>query len=405
MEPLPTPHLVWSQIQPHIAATECHQVALQDALGRVLAAPIEAHWDYPRADVSAMDGYAYRGDHQPGAQLKVIGEVAAGAPFAEVVESGCAVAIMTGAWLPEGTDRVVPVEQTTLLNDSTVTIQVPTVRGAHIRRQAEVHSAGQSLVASPTRLNPIHLSMAAGEGRTTVRAFSKPKVGTLITGNEVVTASGSAPIELTAGTIADSHTPLLHGMLDGLGIEPVALGVVGDQMKTLRSSLDQTADLDLVITTGGVSAGRYDLIPEALTSVGFTISHHKVAMQPGKPILIARRQRQWAIGLPGNPAAVLVGFHVFVLPLLKALEGDNDVWDQVRIQQQLSSPIYPHREKTRYLPAHSDDRGRSRVTVPIGSHHLAAFASAPCLLEIPPGETAMDIGTSVSSIRILGLSC
>ena len=403
MSVLPQPGLVLSEMASLVEPNDSLEVDLAEANGQVLAQPVQASWDFPRADNSAMDGFAYYGDIPSEAALKVIGEIAAGAPTSARVQSGEAMAIMTGGWVPQGADRVVPVEQTVAVGDSLIRVQRPASAGAHIRCRGEVHQAGRILIQAGVRMNAVHLAIAASEGLSTVQIFRKPKVAFVVTGNEVVPAAPGRRTSLAPGELFDSHTPLVTGLLAAIGVQAESLGIAGDHVDTVDKMLRDGLDSDVLITTGGVSAGRYDLVPEVVASLGFEIVQHKAAMQPGKPVLIARRNRQWLIGLPGNPAAVLVALHVFVLPLLRALQGDPNAWGLSHPRVSLAEPISPHLNKTRFLPATIDQTGTVYVVPSIGSHHIGPYAEGQLLIELPPGDDGVPVGTELDAIPILSL--
>lgn len=405
MVDLPTPLEAWSLVAARIRTLDAETVPLAEALDRHLANDLSARWDLPRADLSAMDGFAYQGDLEPGTELSEIGEIPAGASDLPRVDSGQAVAIMTGGWVPQGADRVIPVEATRRQDERRITIDRPVEAGANIRRRAEVHRAGQVVVAAGRRLDAVHLGVAASEGIAQVEVVRRPRLGLLVTGNEVLAAAPDG--DLPAGVLLDSHTPLVTGLCREFGLELRSLGIGGDDRRDLAARLED-AELDVLITTGGVSAGRYDLVPETVEDLGYETLVHRVGMQPGKPILIGRRDRsggspQWVIGLPGNPAAVFVGFHLFVVPLVRTLAGCTEAWERSRCRVESEVPMDPHRLRTRYLPAvvtGSDATRRARPRIPVGSHDLGAFAGAQVLLEVEPGEQRLAPGTVLEAISV-----
>lgn len=407
MPSLPSPSQAWQRIEPRLRPLPPERVDLAAALGCTAAVDVKARWDHPRADLSAMDGYAYRGDAEAGASLREVAEIAAGdAGDTKLEQVGAAVAIMTGGWVPDGADRVVPFENTSSLGQGRQRLDRPVDAGANIRRRGEVYRAGEILLPRGTVLDAVHLALAAAEGHASLEATRRPRVGLLVTGNEVRNAVDGS--DLPPGALLDSHTPMVDGLCAGIGLDLQPLGVASDSGDELAERL-AIDDVDVLITTGGVSAGRYDLVPDAATGVGFETIVHRVAMQPGKPVLIARRERgqdrtQWLVGLPGNPAAVLVGFHLFVVPLLRALGGGGTEWRHGWLTVALDEPVQPHAQRTRYLPATlTPGGGGARVRAPVGSHDLRPFAGADILLEVEPGERSLPAGTEAPAIPLLKL--
>ncbi len=404
MQPsLPSPRQVWSTIEPLIeplsfGPQSAQHLELTQADGRRLVSPICAQSDLPRADISAMDGYAYQGDLDAGATLNVIGEIAAGAEPKVEVKRGDAVAIMTGGCVPRGADRVVPVEQVEK-EAGLISVIKPVRVWAHIRRQAELHARGDTVVHPGVILDPVHLGVAASHGLASVAVAPCPRIGFFTTGDEVVDPSPENG-ELDASLIYDSHTPMVLAACRRRGAAAENLGIVDDDESNLRGAL-QRADHDIVITSGGVSAGSYDLVPKSAVAAGFEPLVHGIAMQPGKPVFIARRSRQWLLALPGNPAAVWVAFQRFAVPLLAALAGAETPWTAHCRDVAVTSTIHPHRSRWRYLPAKIERRDGSVFAAakrPLGSHDLAAFAGMDALLELPPGDKAILQGRILTSI-------
>ncbi len=392
----PDPHQAWALIADRIEPLGTELGDLPSALDRRLSGAVVARWDQPRSDLSAMDGYACVGDLSPGAVLSEIAEIAAGDEVHAEVQGGTAAAIMTGGWLPQGADRVVPFEHCSSgaeagLPEGKIRIDRPVAAGANIRRQGEVYTAGTRLIDDGTRLDAVHLGVAASEGRTDLEVARQPRVGLLVTGNEVLPSLPAAG--LPKGALLDSHTPMLSALCRNAGVDPVALGVVDDNAAELKSRLAST-DADLIVTTGGVSVGRHDHVPDVVKELGFDVLVHGVAMQPGKPVLVGVRAGdqssvQWIVGLPGNPAAVFVGFHIFVAPLLRGL-GGGGLTGPTRRRVRSATPLIPHPSRTRYLPASFVDASASTVVVrlPVGSHDLPSWAAADVLVELAPGSEA-----------------
>ncbi|QIB35689.1 gephyrin-like molybdotransferase Glp [Ancylobacter pratisalsi] len=310
-------------------------VALDAADGRVLAAPVVARRTTPGADVSAMDGYAVRaGDASAMAALELIGESAAGRPFIGRVEPGTTVRVFTGAVMPEGADAVV-IQEDTQREGETITLTQAATPGRHIRRAGGDFATGDLLIAAGHRLRARDLALAASADIAELAVFRRPRVGLLSTGDELV----------RPGTGAGSHNVILSNIysLGALarraGAEVMDLGVLPDSMEaTQRGVHDALAGgLDVLVTTGGASVGDHDLVAPALTSQGVELAVHKIALRPGKPLMFglapkrdtaggdtrADDTRAHVLGLPGNPVSAHVCALVFLVPLLRALQGET----------------------------------------------------------------------------------
>jgi len=346
--------------------------ALADAVGLVSAEEVRASGPIPPFDNSAMDGFAVRVSDLPGA-LDVVGESAAGHPFAGAVGPGQAARIMTGAPVPSGADTVVPQERATV-KGGRVSIDVEARRGAHIRRRGEDANAGDIVVDAGVELRPRHLAAAAAAGVATVEAWPAPRVAFLVTGDELV-APGSP---LGPGQIHESNATYLAAALESLGAVPVDLGVVGDSGDNVRRAVE-AADADLVVTTGGASVGEHDPVKEGLAPVG--VEFVKVAMQPGKPQGAGLVAGVPVICLPGNPVAVAVCVELFVGPAVRALRGvPEPAWERVRAASEWSCP--PGREQVMPVVVEADGV-RPATTGGSGSHLIARLAAAEGLARVP----------------------
>lgn len=293
------------------------------AHGHVLARDVHAREDLPRWDNSAMDGYAVRADDVAGATpgtpvvLAVVADLPAGSDAEPRVVAGTAARIMTGAPVPPGADAVVPVEHT---DGGTRQVRVDRAPapGAHVRRRGEDVRRGDTVLAAGTLLGPAHVAAAASAGAATLAVHRRPRVAVVSTGSEL-----AAPGEpLARGRIPDSNSILLAAAVAAAGGEPVRVGVVPDDDDSLRDVLSEhDGTVDLVLTTGGVSVGAYDVVKSVLTRWG-DVDFVRVAMQPGKPQGIGRLPGGTPVlCLPGNPVSAHVSFEVFVRPVLLRMRG------------------------------------------------------------------------------------
>ncbi|MCG6961967.1 MAG: molybdopterin molybdotransferase MoeA [Acidobacteria bacterium] len=360
------------------------EVPLRAALGCRLAAPAVADVDLPFADVSAMDGYAVRAaDLEAGTPLPVAFEVPAGA-VPERLPEGFAARIFTGAALPAGADTIVQQELAEPRADGRVLLaQCPT--GTHVRRRGEVFPAGTTLLPAGAEVTPTTMALlAAGSpGRLTV--IRRPRLTIVSTGSELA-SQGERPRH---GQIRDANWPLLDAFARSQGLAPPSCRRVGDSASAVRATLAEAlADADVVVSTGGVSVGDHDLVPEAVASLGGAVVFHKVSQKPGKPLLVARFPAGWLVGLPGNPLAVLVGWRLYVLPLVRALSGDAAAFDERPLIAALTTAAANREERTHLRPAQlqgGPEGLRATIKTWEGSHDLVAGAGADALVRLEPG--------------------
>ena len=306
--------------------TDTQDVALEQALGRVLAADVISPIDVPAHDNSAMDGYAFAGEALAAGhvtRLHVVGTLMAGAPHDGVVASGECLRIMTGAVMPAGLDTVVPLELCRIEGD-VVLIEPGVLRaGENRRRRGEDLMSGLPALRRGRRLRPADLGLVASLGIGRVRVMRPLRVALFSTGDELRTL-GQA---LDAGCVYDSNRYSLLGALQRLGMEVVDLGLVPDDRAALQATLEAAvAQADVVLTSGGVSVGDADYTRDVLATLG-EVGFWKVAMRPGRPFAFGALRRpggqapSWLFALPGNPVAALVGFYVFAREALLQLAG------------------------------------------------------------------------------------
>ena len=297
--------------------------ATSACLGRVLAEPVVSHVELPPFDNSAMDGFALSGDSSAvpaGSELTIEGEQAAGDGVSHAREG--AWEIMTGARMPDGLDRVIPVEQTERTsNAQCIKLLADVESGQNVRRAGSDVGRGETILAAGTALAPQHLMLLAALGIPKVSVATRPRVAVLCTGRELVDDPATP---LAAGQIRNSNGPYLVARLPLSGAEVVYAETVGDDATAFESALRRAleAGAQIVVTTGAVSMGRYDFVPQALENIGATTLFHKVAIRPGKPLLFAQLPNKALLfGLPGNPIAVAVGLRFFIEPALRVMLG------------------------------------------------------------------------------------
>jgi molybdopterin molybdotransferase len=368
---------------------------LADTLGQVLADDVVAPLALPGFDNSAMDGYAVIADDVAAATpegpvlLQVAEDIPAGRTDALILKPGTAHRIMTGAPVPTGATAVVPVEATDGATD-TVAIRAGAKDGQHIRRAGEDVTAGTTVLRAGQVVTPAALGLAAALGLGQLNVIPRARVLVMSTGSELV-APGTP---LQPGQIYESNAVMLAAAVRDAGGHVVASPMTGDDVEVFRDALDRyTGEADVIITTGGVSAGAYEVVKEAL---GAVVDFVKVAMQPGMPQGAGTVDGTPIITLPGNPVSALVSFEVFIRsPLRTAMGLPNP--DRPRLTAVLTDDLTSPRGKRQFRRGVLDPAAGTVTSYgPPASHHLRWLASANCLLEIDEDVTEVAAGSKVS---------
>jgi len=356
-------------------------VPVAEALGRVLAEDVESAISVPPFDSSAMDGYAViAGD---GGELKVVAEARAGHPADMAVTPGTAIAISTGAAVPEGATAVVPVERTEAAEDS---VRVPATKaGANIRRAGEDVAAGDVVLRRGDLLAPAALGVAASVGLASVSCTRRPRVALLVTGDEL-TEPGQP---LAPGAIYSSNGYALAGQVERAGALLVRHERVPDDAEVTHASIGAAlAEADVVVVSGGVSVGPHDHVKDAFARQDAEQRFWGIGLRPGKPVWFGARGSTLAFGLPGNPVSAMVTFQLFVRPALAALQGADP--SITRTAARLDQPVarMAHREQAvRVRLVAAEDGWRAAPTKGAqGSHVLTSMLGADALALIAPGE-------------------
>ncbi len=370
-------------------------VSLEDAVSRVLAEDVRADLPVPGFDTTAMDGWAVRASEVGRVPTLLAAAGASGAGSVPgVLPPGSAWKVMTGAPMPPGSDSVVPVEDAAAVPGGSVRLDAVPKPGAHVRRRGEVIESGALLLAAGRRLTPADLVLAAAAGRATLQVARAPRAGVLVTGDELV-PPGTRP---GPGQLRNTNAPLLLAALRRAGAEPVSLGVVPDDERALAGALEKafTAKLDILLTTGGVSAGDYDYVGEALAAAGARVRFHRVAIRPAKPVLFATRGTTLVFGLPGNPVSAAVAFDFLVRPALRAAAGLLPPLPPT-VSARLTAPVRNKGPRRAFHPAVLSWDGARLAAEPLasrGSHDIVAHARADAFLELAP-ESAWEAGDAV----------
>jgi molybdopterin molybdotransferase len=352
----------------------CEEVDLECAAGRILAEDIHADRDYPALDRSVRDGFAVRAADLPG-RLRVIGEVRAGEIFLEQVNPGEAVEIMTGAPMPKGADAVVMVEHVQRDGDLMSADRTArpgefvNPRGSEVRQGERVLSMGQCVGFA-------EIAMLATVGRARVAVYPKPRVAVLATGDEVVEISGQPQ----AYQIRNSNARSLAVQVTQAGGIPEVLPVARDSYQSTRSLIERGLQQDLLLLSGGVSAGKYDIVERVLADLGAEFFFDRVLIQPGQPLVFGRAGSKFFFGLPGNPGSTMVTFAIFARAALELLEGQDEPFLPLTLAR-LAKDFRHKTGLTRFLPARLSADGAEVSPIPwTGSSDVPALARANAFL-------------------------
>ncbi|HEV3339919.1 MAG TPA: gephyrin-like molybdotransferase Glp [Pirellulales bacterium] len=394
-----------NQIRAHVRPLASERVPLADALDRVLAQDVASDIDSPPHDKSIVDGYAVRSADlsSPATTLSVLEEIVAGAVPKQAVVAGTATRIMTGAPVPAGADAVVMVEQTELVGKDRVRIEFQRIapgqnimpRAASMRRDETVLQAGRAL-------RPMEIGLLAEVGQSEVSVLRRPRVAVLPTGNELV-----SPAEIpAAGQIRNSNGVMLLSAVRRAGGEPTDLGVGRDDRGSLRRLIAGGLHGDMLLISGGVSAGVLDLVPAVLAELGVRQVFHKVNIKPGKPlwfgVLETDGTAKLVFGLPGNPVSSLVCFELFVRPATRALAG-HPFEPRPMAAARLSADFQQRGDRVTYHPARLHRSAGSTSAEPLlskGSGDLRTLAAADGLIRFDSGTRLFKAGETVEIVTL-----
>ncbi|MDH3195982.1 MAG: molybdopterin molybdotransferase MoeA [Hyphomicrobiales bacterium] len=387
-----------AQLLDGITAVAGESVGLDDALGRVLAADLAATRTQPPFAASAMDGYAVRtGDAgREGADLMVIGTSRAGERFDGSLGAGQAVRIFTGAPVPDGADAILIQENATRDGDI-VTVTAPVSQGLHVRPAGLDFKKGEVLLEAGLPLGARAIALAASMNYAQVPVRRRPRVAILATGDELVPPGGApGPDQIIA-----SNSAGIAALVRQAGGQPVDLGIAPDDVTAIGDAVARAGDADILTLIGGASVGDHDLVQEALVARGMTLDFWRIAMRPGKPLMVGHLQAMRVLGLPGNPVSAMVCGHIFLKPLIRAMLGlEPGPFPQKAI---LGADMAANDRRQDYVRARlSDDDGRL-VATPFDrqdSAMMATLARADALIIRPPHAAATKAGAAVELIRL-----
>ena len=407
--------LILAQVSPLPA----EDVPLGQAAGRYLAEPMIAMLDLPPFTNASMDGYAVRAADTPGS-LRVIGESAAGSPFAGTVGPGEAVTISTGAAMPAGADAVAPIEWIGVTTTSPSAMSVELPRQVHrdyaVRHAGSDVTYGTEVLAAGVRIGPVQIGAAASLGLSSLRCGGLPRVAVLATGNELCRPGEP----LAPGQIYSSNGPLLGAALASAGADVTLIPDAADTREAHREAIGQALSNDVLISTGGVSVGAHDLVRETERELGVRELFWRVALRPGKPLSFGirepspggeggrwpagqRPQNTLVFGIPGNPVSVLVCFELFVRPAIAALQGASRPRPAFT-RGTLAAGVERNPERDELIRVRHRSDGRIEPLRGQHSHQLATTAQAEGLARIPAGAGTLAAGEEVAYLPLGGAS-
>jgi molybdopterin molybdotransferase len=385
---------VITQVSKIKRAPSTNDVSVWDALGYILARNLTADRDYPPFNRATRDGYTVRASEATaGASLLRAGEIKAGAAFNQTLAPKTCLQIMTGAAVPPGADAVVMIEHTDCDGESIRFHQTATP-GQNIVAQGSEGQKGQTILQVGTKLGFAELGLAAQIGATFLQCAKKPRVAILSTGDEIV------PVNANPGPfqIRNSNSVPLAAQVREAGGEPVILASAIDRVESLRQNMQRGLHEDLLVLSGGVSMGKYDLVEDALKELGATFHFDAVAIRPGKPAVFAMHNEKPIFGLPGNPISTMVTFELFVVPAIDLLSG-APARSLPLLKATLAELLSEKPGMTHFLPAVVQWRTGSAEVRPLawkGSGDTVTMAKANCYLVVPADIQTLSAGESVN---------
>lgn len=369
-------------------------VTLLDSVHRILREDVFSDADSPRFDKAIRDGFAVRFADiaQVPATLSIVGESRAGFGSDIEIRSGQCCEIMTGAPLPPGADAVVMVENTQRLSPTQVRILKSVRENEGLLRRGAEARMGERILQAGRKIGLADLGLLAGTGKPSVLVSRKPRVAVVATGDELVEVD-TIP---QPGQIRNSNTYTICAQVREAGAEPVALGIARDNLDDLRAKIAQGLEHDVLIVSGGVSMGKYDLVETVFAEFGVEVLFDEIAMKPGKPTVFGHRNETYVFGLPGNPISTMVSFHMFVRPLILFLLKAESTSPRV-LEAKLESAAKCDPERAALVPAlvrFSDGQYWIRTTPWKGSSDLVGLARANALIMIPRRTGNLELGDS-----------
>lgn len=376
---------------------DTEELCLHDANGRVLASNLKARLTQPPFNASAMDGYALLAEDatEIGSVLTVIGESAAGHGFSGTVRTGQAVRIFTGAPVPDGADSILLQEDAEKLDDGRIRTQFVVTHGRHIRPRGQDFAEGEVALSAGLSLDFTHLTLAAAMNHSIVPVYRRPRIAILATGDELVSPGGKPG----PSQIIGSNTFGIAALARDNGADVIDLGIVPDNRDLLREAVERARALgvDVLVTLGGASVGDHDLVQSTLVAAGMELDFWRIAMRPGKPLMVGRLDGMQVLGLPGNPVSSLVCGLLFLEPLLCHLGHRKMRQRMATARLQAALPANDKRQD--YVRARlvetSDDLPLVESFGKQDSSMMRIFSQSDCLIVRPPNAPAVEAGDTV----------
>lgn len=391
-----------NKIMDNLPAPRIIEVALIDALGYVITEDVFADIDLPPFDKSMMDGYAVRSEDlkRTPVELEVIEVVPAGQSPRHDLKPGKAIKIMTGAPIPIGADAVIMVENTAGSSARMVNCLKGVRPAENIAFHGEDLKANEKVVAAGTTLMPQHIALLAAVGKVRVSVYRKPTIAILSTGDELVEVA----VKPQAAQIRNSNTYSLWAQVRQMGFEVNSLGIVRDEPVKLAAKITEGLKSDILIMSGGVSVGDFDIVEDTLRKLGCEIVFERVAVKPGKPLTFCKTAQCRVFGLPGNPVSVFVATEVFIRPALAAMTGNSRLRNPM-VKARLAAPYKKTSDRQQYITAYCTVVDAGWSVAPIAGHgsaDLVALSKANAFLVVPPDHPPMDAGELVE-VMLLGI--
>ncbi len=377
----------------HAGVQPKRRVSLHEAMGQVLAQEVSADIDSPPFDKSLMDGFALRASDLTVGRgtLHRTGELLAGQVPSASIAAGETIQIMTGAPIPPGADTVVMIEKTKSIGDDITFDDPDLITGQNIMRRALEFARGETLLTPGHPIGPAEAGLLASVGAVSIDIFQPPTMAILSTGNEIVPPSQYPG----PGEIRNSNAFTLEAAARRINAVPVPLGIAADEPADLERKVIQGLGSDVLILSGGVSAGKRDLVPKTLEKLGVQPVFHGVAFKPGKPLWFGTHEHGIVFGLPGNPVSVLACFEVFIRTAIRQRQAAPDP-RPIPWWIPLAEPFDYSTRRPTYHPARVEQTSNGPLVRPLswkGSPDLRALAGANGLLMIPAGDGPYDAGT------------
>ena len=373
---------------------DTEQVPVAKASGRVIAAPIKARRAQPASDLSAMDGFALKsGDLNGDTKLQIVGESAAGHPFNGSIDTGQCVRIFTGAAVPNGADQIV-IQENVTVDGRTIKTEQAADAGANIRPKGIDFGLNQTVLDANTFITPKSIGLAASAGQSHLMVHRAPKIALLATGDELADPGKK---KFSDFDTVDSARPQLEALISDAGGQIAFSGHAGDSLEQISKSVRENSGADLFVTIGGASVGDKDFVQDAFKAEGMALDFWKVAMRPGKPMIFGKRDKQYMVGLPGNPASAFVCALIFLRPLIDRLMGRPSPLP-VGVPLPAATDLQENGPRQHYMRARLVGEAGARMVDPAVSQDSSlssVMAQCDGLIVRPPHANAVKAGDFV----------